>query len=120
MCEVGASHAKVLIGVCDGMACIFKNLPGYSGERRRGEDATHAHGDTEKWYGSGRDSGHVCRSKRARQRARWQDPILYSDASQPVKLLYWRFHWIAYFNRVFMTSFVQFPSAALMLRSEKL
>ena len=43
------------------IACIFINLPGYSGERRREEDATHAHGDTEKWYGSGRDSGHVCR-----------------------------------------------------------
>ena len=56
---------------CQRLPCIFKNLPGYSGERRRGEDATHAHGDTEKWYGSGRDSGHVCRSKRARQRARW-------------------------------------------------
>ena len=35
--------------------------------RRR--DATHAHGDTEKWYGSRRDSGHVCRQKRAQQRA---------------------------------------------------
>ena len=56
-----AIHGEKVTAREDPGACIFINLPGYSGERRREEDATHAQGDTEKWYGSGRDSGHVCR-----------------------------------------------------------
>ena len=47
-----------LIDFLSSCACIFINLPGYSGERSRGDEGRTQRtldGDTEKWYGSGRD-----------------------------------------------------------------